>query len=503
MAQANNSTPAQTSGNKHRAALAAAKRDKNRKILITVAVILVIALIVTPLGMFANGSIYRLSKVATVGSRSFSVSEYNYFFTTAYLNTYQTFRTNYGDYASYILNPNTKLNEQQYSEDATWADYFQTQALDNMRITAALDQEAAAAGFALTAEQQEELNSIIGSLDTTAAGYGYTAQSYLSAAYGGGVTPAVFSRCMTDAYTAQAYADSIRAGMVYTQDDLEARYNENPNNYDTVSFHLYLIQAEADSEGAVSDASKAAAKAKADDMAAAVHDAHSFGEYVRSLVAPEDVSSWEDDDATLQRYAGYSQVSAYEFGEWLFDSARKAGDTYVAEVSSGCQVIMFSSREDTRYNLVSVRHILITPELGEDETEPSDAAWDAAKAEADSLLAEWKAGDATEESFAALADEHSADSGSSGGLYENVHKGQMVAAFENWCFAPHQPGDTEVVRTNYGYHVMYFVGEGEEYWTQTLTNELQTEAFDAWQAEKLEAYPIRVNNAALRLGRHS
>ena len=389
MAQAKNTTPAQTSGNKHRAALAAAKRDRNRRILITVAVILVIALILTPLGMFANGSIYRLTKAASVGSKSYSVSEYNYYFTTAYLNTYQTFSSSYGDYASYILNPTTPLDEQQYSEDATWADYFKTTALDNMRITGMLNQEAAAAGFALTAEQQAELDGVIGSLDTTAANYGYTAQSYLTAAYGGGITPAIFQRCLRDTYTAQAYADSIREGLVYTQEDLEARYNETPDNYDTVSFHLYLIQAEADSEGAVSDASKAAAKAKADDMAAAVRDAHSFGEYVRSLVDPEDLSSWEDDDATLRRYADYSTVSSYEFGSWLFDSARKAGDTYVAEAGNGYQVIMFSSCEDTRYNLVSVRHILITPELGEDETEPSDAAWEAAKAEAESLLAEW------------------------------------------------------------------------------------------------------------------
>ena len=61
MAQAKNTTPAQTAvtGNKHHAALAAAKRQKTRSIVVTIAVILVAALILVPLGMFANGSIYR------------------------------------------------------------------------------------------------------------------------------------------------------------------------------------------------------------------------------------------------------------------------------------------------------------------------------------------------------------------------------------------------------------------------------------------------------------
>ena len=503
MAQAPNNKPAQTSGNKHRAALAAARRDKNRKIIITVAVILAAALILTPLAMFANGSVYRVMKAATVGSKSYSVSEYNYYFSTAYLNTYQTFRASYGDYASYILDPNKPLNQQEYSEDGTWADYFKAMALNTMQNNAMLCQEARATGFTLSAEQQDEVNNLLGSLDTTAASYGYTAQSYLTAAYGGGITPEIFRQCISDSYLAQAYSDHIREGMTYTQDDLAARYNADPKFYDTVSFHIYLIQAETDSEGTVTESTKAAAKAKAEDMAANVHDAHSYGEYVRSLVAEDQLKSYEDDDATLQRYATYSTVSAYEYGAWLFDAARRAGDTYVAEASSGYQVIMFSSREDTHYNLVSVRHILITPETAEGETEPSEAAWEAAKTKAEGLLAEWKAGAATEESFGELADANTADTGSSGGLYENVHKGQMVPSFEKWCFEPHNPGDTDVVRSNYGYHVMYFVGEGEEYWTKTLTEELQNEAFTSWQSEKLDAYPIKTNSAALRLGRHA
>ena len=42
-----------------------------------------------------------------------------------------------------------------------------------------------------------------------------------------------------------------------------------------------------------------------------------------------------------------------------------------------------------------------------------------------------------------------------------VNLGQMVKPFEDWCFASHNVGDIDIVETDYGYHVMYFVGKEE------------------------------------------
>jgi parvulin-like peptidyl-prolyl isomerase len=95
----------------------------------------------------------------------------------------------------------------------------------------------------------------------------------------------------------------------------------------------------------------------------------------------------------------------------------------------------------------------------------SDEEKAAAKAKADEILAAWQAGEATEDSFAALAKEKSTDPGSAsnGGLYEDIYPGQMVAAFEDWCFDPfRKAGDVEMVETEYGWHIMYFVKSHEE-----------------------------------------
>lgn len=121
--------------------------------------------------------------------------------------------------------------------------------------------------------------------------------------------------------------------------------------------------------------------------------------------------------------------------------------------------------------LYDVRHILVIPTGGtksEDgkTTVYSDEEWEACRANAQALLDKWLEGDATEESFAELATEKSEDPGSksAGGLYEWVPKGQMVEAFENWCLDESRAkGDYGLVKTTYGYHIMYFV-DAEDGW---------------------------------------
>ena len=159
--------------------------------------------------------------------------------------------------------------------------------------------------------------------------------------------------------------------------------------------------------------------------------------------------------------------------------------------------------KDTRS--VDVRHILIYPE-GADGTnisteEFSDEAWEAAHTQAQELLDTFLAGDQTEEEFAALANEHSADPGSNqnGGLYEGVTEGEMVAAFNAWCFDPErQVGDTGIVKTNYGYHLMYVSGS-TLLWKQYVRSDYVTEHANALADEVAEKCPMTVQYSDILL----
>ena len=107
---------------------------------------------------------------------------------------------------------------------------------------------------------------------------------------------------------------------------------------------------------------------------------------------------------------------------------------------------------------------------------------DEARTKAEDVLTEYEAGDKTAESFGELAKEYTADSnGDEGGLYENIMPGQMVTEFNDWCFdESRQPGDTGIVETSYGVHVMYFDGFGNSYRDTLVENALRTADYNAW-----------------------
>lgn len=155
---------------------------------------------------------------------------------------------------------------------------------------------------------------------------------------------------------------------------------------------------------------------------------------------------------------------------------------------------------------VDVRHILIFPEGATSETIRTDTfpeeAWAASEEKAKQILADWEAGEKTEERFAAMAEEHSDDEGSNtnGGLYAGVSQGQMVEAFDSWCFdAGRQPGDFGIVETEFGYHIMYFCGS-TPVWKETARNDLLSKKVNDFVEETADRYPLTVEYSKILLG---
>ena len=148
-------------------------------------------------------------------------------------------------------------------------------------------------------------------------------------------------------------------------------------------------------------------------------------------------------------------------------------------------------------NLISVRHILLQPKNGKTEngkTTYSDAEWENCRKEAQALLDQWKAGKADEDSFADLANEKSTDPGSNtnGGLYSGVTKGQMVEPFDTWIFDESRKyGDTGLVKTDYGYHIMFFV-EAEPGWVYYSRDGVMGEKATEYLENAVKGYETKV-----------
>ncbi|MEA4965950.1 MAG: peptidylprolyl isomerase [Oscillospiraceae bacterium] len=219
-------------------------------------------------------------------------------------------------------------------------------------------------------------------------------------------------------------------------------------------------------------------------------------------------------------YGPYCTVDSYrEFlGEYLLASSYLSSKLSAQEITDEAlegyyeeNITNYESngleKDDT--SMVNVRHILIEPatvdlaEGDEGYDEAVQAAKDDAKAKAEEIYAQWQAGDMTEDSFAALATANSEDSGSAadGGLYEDVYPGEMKEDFNTWCFADgRQPGDTGIVETDYGYHIVYFVGStGESHWHSVVYSDYQNELYSQMCTDLIAAYPATsdLTNAAI------
>lgn len=152
---------------------------------------------------------------------------------------------------------------------------------------------------------------------------------------------------------------------------------------------------------------------------------------------------------------------------------------------------------------VDVRHVLLMPENGQtgENGYPvyTDEAWEACRKEAEELYNKWQEGDKSEVSFAQLAMEHSVDgSASNGGLCESVAVGDMVSEFNDWCFdESRQSGDHGLVKTVYGYHIMFFSAHRNwyDFAKIDLLNQLSYEMIPA----AVEKHPATVDFSLIEL----
>lgn len=165
---------------------------------------------------------------------------------------------------------------------------------------------------------------------------------------------------------------------------------------------------------------------------------------------PMQYADLNSDTQVNHNYLGVNDVPE-DFRAWAFEA--KVGD--VAGPFSDGIAYRIARLADTkmRPDSVNARHILIVPENA------GDAAKAAAKATADSLLAVIKKGGAD---WAQLATRHSTDPGSKdkGGDLGWFTDGVMVPAFNNACFEGTK-GQTTLVETQFGYHVIQIVDQSK------------------------------------------
>ena len=476
----------------------------------------------------------KTTTAATIDGEKYTAAEVEYYYQTAYRNFVSN--SQYSYFLSYLgLNTNATLKSQSINSTAaamlgielpdadaesaeadseadplaptgmTWHDYFLDEALDNMRVIQATLKAAEAEGFQYPAGVQAQYDDNMDALKAVAAASGISVSQYLKGNFGAGVTEKVYGEQLMRVLRYSAYADAYQDSLTYSDSELEEAYGADRNTYDHVSYEVVSFSGAAESttddEGNTVEPTEeeaAAALEAAQDLAQTVLDGFQDGGDLEELANENDGTYSKNENGT---YSAGSVMS-----EWLYDSARKSGDASTLADGTVQYVVVFHDRFRDENPTIDIRHILVplgsgSIAEGEEGYEDEQAQLKAdAHAKAEELLAQWQSGEATEDSFAALALKESTDGSKyDGGLYTEVYQGRMVTEFNDWCFdAARQSGDTGVVDTQYGSHVMYFSGVNAARWQTQVAANLRTEAYTAWEEDLVKDVTVQRSESGLK-----
>ena len=486
-------------------------------------------------GITNSGIIERNTNALTVNGHKINSAEMGYYYIDSLNGFIHNAEEQFGESASlyiqyvYGLDLTKPLDEQQYQGDAnmTWGDYFVDAACESAKNVYSMCDAAEKAGHSLSAEEKALIDSAIKNLELTATLRNYpSTKDYLKAQYGHGATVESYKNYVEMSMLAESYYNAYADTLDYDDAAIRAYEKDHYNEFSSFSFSYYTLPADKfltggtkneDGTTTYTDEEKAAAleaaKAAADSLLA-FPDAKLFDKAVKSLEINK-----ENKNATIVTVenAFYTDAKIPTLiRDWMCDGEHKQGEMTVLPITNtttdaegketttttGYYVVLFDNIRANNSKIANVRHILVSFEggtKGEDGTTTySEEEKNTARTEAERILQLWKDGEATEESFAALVPANSDDQGSltTGGLYENITvDSNYVENFLNWAMDAHKDGDTGIVETEYGYHIMFYSSTNELSYRDTMIfNTLKNNDLTAWYEAILEATTMTKGN---------
>lgn len=410
-----------------------------------------------------------------VGETGITAQEYNF----NYYYQIQSFYTGYADYLSYFgLDPEKPLKEQTCTvgeTEQTWADYFMDQTEEILRQVFSFYNAAVAEGMELNEDSLLQIDAFVLSSTEAAQEAKKTLNDYLSAQYGKGMTEELYRQYLSRRFLATQYYDEKLSAIIYSDEDYETYYQANRSSIDKVDFRVYTITEEflpADSEASTEEEVEAAIKALAESFAEGLTSEKIFQDRAVSYAPEKQKDSYASDSSTLATNVVASDLANTEMSTWLFDTKRVAGDVSVHKTSpEAYTVCYFLSLHRDEYPLASMRHILLS--VTEKDGTSNDAE---VYQKMQEIYTKWETAGFTEDSFVTLASENTEDPGSkeTGGLYEDFAYGTMVSEINDWLYEDgRKSGDHSIIKTSYGYHLVWFTGYGEISWKNDCIPGLQ------------------------------
>ena len=443
------------------------KEKKEERISTAVGIVFLVALVCLVASFPIRTYLATHETYVVINGEEVNKVEFDYVYNTSKNN----YITQYGSYLSYFgLDTSKDLSTQMYSDTLTWQDYFEQNAVESLKQNKALMAEAKAAGF--TYDTTDEYNTFKETIKTSAAAAGVSDKEYVRSIYGSYATMGRIEEYVKNDMVMNAYYQKLQEDNAPSDDEIQSYYEENKATYDSVDYRLTTIEADlptepteladpveetaADTTGttdgtAATDSTQDTAYQPSDaEIAKAMEDAKVLADDAEQTVAKDGEAHENEKKSSVN----------YLISDWLFDDARKAGDTTViTNDNSHCYyVVAFEKRYLDETPSADVRVIIPT----EDKT-------------GEEILEEWKNGAATEDSFAELCKKYTQDTSAveNGGLFEQVTKTGMTEELSKWIFdSSRQAGDTVAITVSDTTYVLYYIGQDQPEWKINIKNTL-------------------------------
>ena len=75
----------------------------------------------------------------------------------------------------------------------------------------------------------------------------------------------------------------------------------------------------------------------------------------------------------------------------------------------------------------------------------------------------------------------------------------MVTPIDDWLFDPsRKAGDSGIVQSSYGFHLLYYVGQGDAKWKVDVESDMRTDDYNEYYDGVSKDYTVKENKLFMR-----
>lgn len=299
--------------------------------------------------------------------KNFSVLETNFHFKEVY-DSYSQYGMVSEEHLDEVYDPNT---------GETYRDWLLREAAKQMKTLALVERAAQQKGFMEYSKARDIAATNLKTLNLYAMMYGYPSDSqYLQAIYGTGMTKRSYIDFQSREVLVQEYGNYLQQfdpEIVPTEEQIQAKYDEDPFKCYVYDYNSYYVAAEKDENGQVINFDKCVASAE--KIANATTDSASFRQavmdYIKETGDEDGLADYEDGaDPTFTEKLSYtdaaymnSDVKAYLFSD------NNPGDIKTIETEFGVYVVYIADKQIDETLTVSYRFFTVSTGIDSNATE--------------------------------------------------------------------------------------------------------------------------------------